>query len=545
MNSWFNRLREYLGKQRNFQIAVIALVVLYATLLAQGINRPFFGLHDDNAGVFGMAAINWVQYGPAELGFSQMMGVWESVFFPAASRVLYLNHPQFITAPLALSYQLFGVGEWQTRIVPIVFSLLALLAFMLFINVYFKNRALTFLSGFFFTIFPISIYFGKMMCHEPIALFFIVALYFFLIRTIQLEKRRYLIAYFITAFIGGLIDWPFFFALVAAWLYVLVSPSSRYQKAFLIYTPAIAILSLLVTFLQITLLSGSAGVSGILSAFLTRSTESPSLINWLGYRGYFDAVNFTEIGIILILIGLFLFVRKNNREPGQNWGVILLLFIPGFLHVMIFRNGSALHQYWTYYLIPFCALMAAWALSKARSVILAGLIMVAMIASSVSYAMFLEQKRPFSNDDIVLAKKADAGGVTAGRDSVCFGDNAAAANIQFYLKNGYSVFPCQSAEYYILRRWDNLLSRGSIPSALITHTFKQNREMLGSIAISALGATIQRIPLLQGKIQKIVGASDMFYQSLKNQAKVGEDLIKDRNLRVVSCSQNFCLYHRQ
>jgi hypothetical protein len=87
MNSWFNRLKEYLDRQRNFQISVIALLVLYATLLTQGINRPFIGLHDDNAGVFGMAAINWVQYGPAELGFSQMMGVWKSAFVPAAGRV--------------------------------------------------------------------------------------------------------------------------------------------------------------------------------------------------------------------------------------------------------------------------------------------------------------------------------------------------------------------------------------------------------------------------------------------------------------------------
>jgi hypothetical protein len=248
---------------------------------------------------------------------------------------------------------------------------------------------------------------------------------------------------------------------------------------------------------------------------------------------------------MLVLAGIFLFLRKGNRELGQNWGVMLLLFIPGFLHVMIFRNGSALHQYWTYYLIPFCALMAAWALSRARSAILAGLILVGIIASSVSYAMFLEQKRPFSNDDIELARKADTASVVAGKDSVCFGDNAAAANIQFYLENGYSVFPCQSAEYYILRRWDNLLSRGSIPSALITHTFKQNREMLGSIAISALGATIQSIPSLQAKMQKVLGASDIFYQSLKNQAKVGEDLIKERNLQVISCSQNFCLYHRK
>jgi hypothetical protein len=69
--------------------------------------------------------------------------------------------------------------------------------------------------------------------------------------------------------------------------------------------------------------------------------------------------------------------------------------------------------------------------------------------------------------------------------------------------------------------------------------------MLGSIAISALGATIQSIPSLQAKMQKVLGASDIFYQSLKNQAKVGEDLIKERNLQVISCSQNFCLYHRK
>src|SRR3989344_6889528 len=126
--SWQEKLNSFLTPKRQ-RFVLVGILIIYALLATYKINEPFMRLQDEFNGTYSIAAWNWLIHGPVELKFAMMTLASNVGILPEVTRDFFLNHPSLFIAPTAAFYWFFGIGEWQTRAAPILFSLLSLIVF--------------------------------------------------------------------------------------------------------------------------------------------------------------------------------------------------------------------------------------------------------------------------------------------------------------------------------------------------------------------------------------------------------------------------------
>ena len=326
--SWREKLNSALTPRRQ-RLFLIGLLAVYALALTYNIDEPFMKLRDEYNGTFGIAAWNWVIHGPLELTFAMKAFVTNIALPAEVTKVFFFDHPSLFIAPTALIYWLFGVGEWQTRLAPILFSLLSLIVFWKLIARVFKTPWLTAVSSFFYALFPMSIFYGSIFENTYFARFFVLAFFLAVITFEQDRHRRNLIALWVITFIGGLADWHFVFAAAAAWWYILLAKDYPRKKLLLISVIGILAASLSVYMLQIRSITRMNPISILATLFWNRNVARADLLavwHFLNMRLNFDLIGFSEIGLILALIGAIFYLRDNKKDKPKIF--FLLIFSP-------------------------------------------------------------------------------------------------------------------------------------------------------------------------------------------------------------------------
>ena len=160
-------------------------------------------------------ARNHLLYGFLNTHFVSVLNVFHG------QNLYHLAHPPLFQILLAISYKIFGIHEWNARLVPILFSLGGIVLIYLIVQkVWDKKIAL--LSSIFVAFMPISAYFGRIVNFEAAALFFALLVLYAYVNWIDNGKKRYFLIMVLGTILGGLTDWAFYLLLPCLLGYSLV-----------------------------------------------------------------------------------------------------------------------------------------------------------------------------------------------------------------------------------------------------------------------------------------------------------------------------------
>lgn len=179
--------------------------------------------------------------------------------------------------------------------------------------------------------------------------------------------NRWLIGVAACVILGGAYDWPmFFFCWILFFLDTLRARRVNWRVALATAGAGTAIFALMIT--QIAW-AGGWSLAHLEYQFFYRSAPIP-LGLWLHDLGKYNVKDYGLWATPAALIMLY-FVWRVFRREGLSLRVqyVLLFGLSGLTHIVVFRQGSDLHDYWQFYLIPFYALTLGWGGSELARVL--------------------------------------------------------------------------------------------------------------------------------------------------------------------------------
>lgn len=364
------------------------LLILGLTLLLMTINftQPWVSIHEDNGLAFTSAAINNLRYGlgPAKGLFlmdTEGLNATQNLSIPGVSAshefyfldhgathpFIYPNHPPLLGWVVTASLVIFGFHFWAVRLVPLVFSLATIiLLYFLMIRVF--NLAMARLTAFLMGTFPMMAYFGRNVCFEALVLFFTITLLTGYVYWCKTSQRRWLFLMAFSVVLGLITDWPmFFFAFILFGVHWLAE--KRCSLPLFVSTIVPAIVTFGAIFAEIAwALNGN--LAPIKEIFLIRSGgtgygEAPiSIFTWFDQVVNWNAEGFGIWSQLLLPFAmLFVLFRFSKQGMSLQIRLVIMTLLFGVSNILAFREGAFEHAYWQQYLLPFYAIIFAWAFS--------------------------------------------------------------------------------------------------------------------------------------------------------------------------------------
>lgn len=337
----------------------ISVFILSIFLIGQNLDKPFWGEHDWNGARYGNIARNYLRYGLIETKLGQ---VENSGPAKRGEFEYYTRYPPLLSLLISLSYKIFGVSQWATRLVPLIFTSASLALIFLIGSKLFSLRVGV-LASLLALATPMVEYFGKNPSHEPLTLFFILLAFYGYIQA----KTPLFLSGLILAQISA---WAGYFLLPALTLSHLLQKDFKSIKKLIPFW----ILSagfFAIHLLHIKLLTGSVSGGDLFGTLWQRAglasnlqPEGFNLINYLGRVRLWLSTLYTNI---LLLVALFHFLNKK----------LLPLALVGVFYTLFFSSSVYIHNYLLFYFLPFLTL-AASAFFRKGYLILAAVLLLAV-----------------------------------------------------------------------------------------------------------------------------------------------------------------------
>lgn len=375
-----------LGQSLKRHAPFLLVFALAAFLLTINLNVPWQASHEDNGLVFESAAINHIRFG---LGYTKGQDYFDvSVIVPVitptdtrpqgvsdaqefqyfltgpAHPVLYGDHPALLGLTIAGSLLLFGFHFWAVRLVPIVFTLLALLLFYRLMTLLFNVRVAAF-AALLFSTFPIAAFYGRDVAHEAPTLCCEMGMALCYVLWRRSGRRGWLLGVAGCVALGGAYGWPMLFF---AWiLFALDSLAARrVHWGLALATAALSTAVFALVLLQIDWVSGWS-LSHLSSKLAERSGSygaEPGVFQayyWLKYVLHHNFLDFGPWTMLALPVAL-VFLWRQFRQEGLSPRIMMIaLFgLGGVTHILVFRDGAYVHDYWQFYLIPFYGALLGW-----------------------------------------------------------------------------------------------------------------------------------------------------------------------------------------
>lgn len=350
------------------KLARWACVGLLAAALLRDVREPFWGLHDFNTADHAQFARVMLRQPASVHHFLATYALGMDRPDPPHH---YAHHPPMITWLTAISFSLLGEHEWAARLAPILCSLGGLLIFMRLARET-SDETTSLVAGVLFAVTPVGAFFGRMANHEAPTLFFsLLALWGWRGLRDGLAPNRVRTAAWFFGVAGAIYSgWPGTFVAFLIGLDALWSIRPRGRAVAFILWPSIVLAALLMHLVQFGL-DGHWDVWWDL--LTTRSAgDVPAkqgddpLRSLLGITAF----NFTWPMLALAVVGLMAAVVARFRRvaTGPHAGVMWIMLAAGGLHLCFYRQ-AIIHQYWSFYLWPVVAFLAAVGVIRLHAVL--------------------------------------------------------------------------------------------------------------------------------------------------------------------------------
>ncbi len=318
--------------------SIVLIIFIYTLLVLNNINSPFFHISEDNNGLYGVAAMNWLNKGILNLKFGMYTKDFiDSNFDP---NNFYTHHPAFFLIPTYIFYKIFGISEAITRLSVFFVYLISLIIFFLALIKIFNQKTLPLLISLVFAILPSSIYYGKLLelavFGVPTALITFSLFVFYKFKSSKLNLALFLIS----ILIGGLTNWFYYFMPLSIWLYVFFFGDFKKneRRSLLIFIPILTIFVFLLNLLHFYILKGPIFYEDLKNAFYARSWNIPFIPWFLSIWSRLN-LNFTIFFLITSFIGFILFIKNF-----KSFKILVPLILYPIFILLVFRQWST-HPY--------------------------------------------------------------------------------------------------------------------------------------------------------------------------------------------------------
>ena len=331
--------------------SMVALVFLAFFLgCLHGVANYWQWGHDGfNGGAFSMGARNSIRFGI----------VTQAPFYtgvaPPGPGDLYTDHPMGLHLHLVAFRWLFGDAEWAGRLVPALYSFLALLVlFVLVRRLSGPGTALA--AACIYTLTPLNLIFANMTNHEQGSIFWCLVLLYFYFRWLDTLRRRHLLLCLFAATMAVQFDWPGYYLSAMLASHALATGLRRHpgwiswrrEYTWLTVFSVVVLANFFGFFFWISIVRGN--LDGMWNSFHWRSTSQ---------SGYLDLLLSRALdlrGIALLALGgtwLLLAAYKAVRRKLELIHLVPALFLAvQLIHSGVFQQAGKLHCYWTYHLGP-------------------------------------------------------------------------------------------------------------------------------------------------------------------------------------------------
>lgn len=353
---WLTNNLFFICKAKKFYfITGILLFLSTLVLLSHNINKPFVGEHDWNGARYGNIARNYLRYGL----IGTRMGQVENSGIAYANEFKYFTHyPPLLPLLIAISYKIFGISEWSTRLITtLATSAILVLIFLIGKNLF--NFTTGLFSAILLSVTPQVLYFGKNPVHEPLVVMFVLLAFLG-----YLEKKKWIFYFGLVA--GELTTWAGYFIVVGLTISALIKrdfDELRKLRIVWIVSAVVFLLHIVHTYL----VTGDLVGGDLIGVFLQRSALSESgqveglnFFNYL-YRLRLWISSLYSFQLILLSIIGFILILKQGLQKSLY---MLSLLIFGLTYFLLFPNSSYIHNYLTFYLLPFIGLSAGVAVNE-------------------------------------------------------------------------------------------------------------------------------------------------------------------------------------
>jgi len=259
---------------------------------------------------------------------------------------------QITTVLTAFLYTIFGIKDWVGRIIPIMFSLLAIV-YMFKLTKFYFNEKLALFTSFVYSILPLNVFFTRVLMPESGMLFFtIISLYYYSKYLKNNQNKDYIFSIIFTslAFLSKQPNLLLLFPL----LYLTYEKYKRkLKKKLIIYF----VITLGITILYYTYIHLIAE-DKVITAIGTGSWGNLQL--WLSGIFYkilllrFSTLIFTQLGFLLVPIGIYLTKKK----------VFHVWFLSVLLYFFTVGRANLIHTYYQIPIVPIGSFYIGVALYK-------------------------------------------------------------------------------------------------------------------------------------------------------------------------------------
>ena len=349
------------------QSVLLIIISLFAFfVLVRDIDKPFWGHHDWNSNIWTVTAKNNLVRGIACTRLGQ--STTSNPDIPCNQLSFYMNHPPLISWILTVFYALFGYAEWVGRLPLVLFSFGSIFLIYLIGKDLF-NPYVGFAACLFAIATPMFQYFGKLINHEPLVLFFnLLAVYSYLEWT-KLNQNKYYAVFIISAVFTGISGWQGYFIFPLLFLVTIKFFKAKWRLALI---PFFILLATFFLHLWHIFILARAWNTGLIEQLLRRiyggdknsldaaitQFSYPKFIKqeivWL--HSYFSAL-LPFLGSLFIGTILFALFKKKTI-PFSSW-IVIILGINGALVPLLFSQQAFIHDYLLLYLLPFFSVSSA------------------------------------------------------------------------------------------------------------------------------------------------------------------------------------------
>ncbi|MEW6744975.1 MAG: glycosyltransferase [Planctomycetota bacterium] len=295
----------------------------------------------------------------------------------------YVRHPPLLTLALSVMFALLGATHVVARLLPIAFSIVALLG-VARIARRLWGLAAGLAAAVVMACLPAGAFYGSLVDPQgSLVMGFTVLAADAYLSLLQSPKKRFLALSLLWTALACLTDWPGYFVAGLIGLHQLVialRPRESEERRGALST--LAAFGLLVTVLFAlhlwqTMAVGGSKQGGMAETLLHHSLMgiggSPAQPGYGAGLAGFLATSVTSIIRILTipgaLVGFAGLIWLLRRHPGESRGKIVPFILTGMavLHIVVFAEAARRHLYWFVYLLPPLALGAAYAFFRLGS----------------------------------------------------------------------------------------------------------------------------------------------------------------------------------
>lgn len=296
----------------------------------------------------------------------------------------YFTQYEFPLIPwiILLLWWICGIKIWLARLIIILFSIAAIPLLYDVGKKLTDNTFLVLTACFFFTIMPISVFFGRNVQPEAPAVFFILLAthFFFCWREEVLEEKKgfkHFVLFSLSILLAILLKIPNSIGLVPLLFFVpykkLFQNKKSFAKYILLFAIILALFPLWVKFSQWAMPdAATVGTSGFGESLEEVKVNIQMTLSFSFWREYYPALrafaidNFTPWFFWLAVLGIFFAFLKYKTRLGL---FIIGSFFSVFIYIFCFADKVRGHAYYQMVFLPLICFASAYALYCIASII--------------------------------------------------------------------------------------------------------------------------------------------------------------------------------